>query len=69
MRNANSKYDIGYAVAAALAVVFQVYGCIRYIRRMPDDTPGILLYIVTAVLFSVLAMVYYFRWIRFGKGS
>jgi hypothetical protein len=33
-----------------------------YIRRLPDDTFGIALYIVVCILFAILAAAHYARW-------
>ena len=53
-----------FAVTMTAAVIIQVYGTLRYARRLPDDTVGIVLYSVTSVLLAVLAAVSYVRWAR-----
>ncbi len=58
------KYMLGMAVAATIACILQLNGTIRYVRRLPDDTIGIVIYIVTCVLFAVLATANYIRWER-----
>ena len=58
------KFLLTTAIAMTVACVLQVYGTLRYTRRLPDDTLGAVLYITTCVLFGVLATVYYFRWAR-----
>ena len=64
MSDKRPKYLLGMAIASTIACILQLYGTIRYVRRLPDDTFGIVLYIVTCVLFAVLATVYYMRWAR-----
>ncbi len=64
MDRTSSKYLLTTAIATTVACVLQIYGTLRYTRRLPDDTFGAVLYITTCVLFGVLATVYYFRWAR-----
>ncbi len=56
------RYLLVLAIAATIATVLQMYGALRYIRRLPDDTLGVVLYIAVAVLFGVVATVNYCRW-------
>jgi drug/metabolite transporter (DMT)-like permease len=58
------NYLLGVAIAATIATILQMYGTLRYVRRLPDDTFGVTLYIVTCVLFAVVATVNYIRWAR-----
>jgi len=64
-----AKYLLTTAIAATIATILQAYGTLRYVRRLPDDTFGVTLYIVTCVLFGVLATVYYIRWAREKKND
>lgn len=50
-----------FAVAMTAAVIIQVYGTLRYARRLSGDTVGIVLYSVTGILFAVLAAVNHVR--------
>ena len=51
-------------------IVFTVAGllqglvCVRYINRMSDDRPVIILYAVALVLFAAGAAFFYFKWIK-----
>lgn len=50
------------AISAAVAFILQLIGIIRYIGRLPDDTVGIVIYIITAALFAIAAFWYYIQW-------
>jgi hypothetical protein len=56
------KYLLFVAICATVATVLQIYGALRYIRRLPGDTLGVVLYITVAVLFGVVATANYCRW-------
>jgi len=51
-------------------VVFTVAGllqglvCVRYINRMSDDRPVIILYAAALVLFAAGAVFFYLKWIK-----
>jgi hypothetical protein len=51
-------------------VVFTVTGllqglvCVRYINRMSDDRPVIILYAAALVLFAAGAAFFYFKWVK-----
>jgi hypothetical protein len=51
-------------------MVFTVAGllqglvCVRYINRMSDDRPVIILYAAVLVLFAIGAAFFYFKWIK-----
>ena len=51
-------------------VVFTVAGllqglvCVRYINRMSDDRPVIILYVAALVLFAIGAAFFYLKWIK-----
>jgi hypothetical protein len=38
--------------------------CVRYVNRMSDDRPVIMLYVAALVLFAVGAVFFYFKWIK-----
>jgi hypothetical protein len=59
-----ARYLLVTAIAATVATILQIYGTLRYVRRLPDDTVGIVIYIVTCILFAVVATVNYIRWSR-----
>lgn len=56
------RYLLVVAIAASIATIMQIYGTLRYVRRLPNDTLGVVLYIVTCVLFGVIATANYFRY-------
>lgn len=58
------KYMLNLAIALTIGCILQIYGTLRYIRRLPEDTFGVVLYITTCVLFGVLAVFYYSRWVE-----
>ena len=62
MGKMNPRGALAFAVCLTIAFVLQLIGTVRYIGRLPNDRLGITLYIVTAVLFAVLAVVHYVRW-------
>lgn len=63
------NYLLGMAIFATIAMLFQLFGALRYIKRLPDDTFGVTLYIVTCILFAVIATVNYARWSRDKKDN
>ena len=56
------RYLLVMAIAASIATALQIYGTLRYIRRLPDDTLGVVLYVVVSVLFGAVAAINYCRW-------
>ena len=50
------------ALASTAACILQVIGLSRYVRRMPDDTFGIVVFTVAACAFGVGAIANYIRW-------
>lgn len=40
----------------AICAILQVFVIYRYITRLPDDTIGIILYVITAVCFAVASI-------------
>jgi hypothetical protein len=59
----SERYPV-LAISLTVACILQIIGTMRYIGRLPDDTFGVVLYIITCILYAVLATVHYFRWIR-----
>jgi hypothetical protein len=56
------KNPRGYLFAAlcsGFAFLLQGIGTVRYVSRLPDDWVGIGLYLTTAVLFAVIAVGFY----------
>lgn len=60
--SAKPQRNLLFAIAATIACILQLYGTIRYINRLPDDTVGVILYIVTCVLFGAVAAGHFVRW-------
>ena len=56
-----------FAICLTVACILQIIGTIRYVRRLPDDTLGVVLFIITCILYAVLATVYYTRWMASKK--
>jgi hypothetical protein len=54
MREEKRLYAV-FGWAAALAVVLQTIGLIRYANRLPDDWLGISLYIITILAFAAIS--------------
>jgi predicted membrane channel-forming protein YqfA (hemolysin III family) len=48
----------------AVAGLLQGLACMRYINRMSDDRPVIVLYVATVVLYAVGAAFFYFKWVK-----
>ena len=63
------RYLLVVAIAASIATIAQIYGTLRYVRRLPDDTLGVVLYIVTCVLFGAVATANYFRYLTEKKND
>ena len=57
------------AVLFTVGFALEVIGTVRYVRRLPDDWIGIVLYVTTTVLFAVLAVGFYLRWLRATEGG
>jgi uncharacterized membrane protein YhhN len=57
----HKKY-LALAIAASLACLLQIAGFIRYYQRLPDDTVGIVLYIVSIVAFAIAALGLFIQW-------
>lgn len=56
------KGVLGFAICLTVALVGQLILILRYIKRLPNDTFGIALFIVTLVIFAVLAVFHYAKW-------
>ena len=50
------------AMVAGFAFLLQGIGTIRYVSRLPDDWVGIGLYLTSTVLFAVVAVGFYAKW-------
>jgi hypothetical protein len=44
--------------------LFQIVGLVRYLGRLPDDSLGIGLHILSIILFAVCAIAYYIQWMK-----
>jgi len=62
MEKSEAKGWLLGAVAAAIACLLQVVTLLRYVRRLPDDTVGIVIYCVTVVAFALAAIGFLIRW-------
>lgn len=47
------------AVIAVVLAVFQVFSLTRYVSRLPDDTLGIWMHVVTIALWVVVAILFF----------
>jgi hypothetical protein len=53
--------------AAGIAVVLavaQVFSLTRYVSRLPEDTLGIWMHVVTIVLWAIVAVLFFRNWRR-----
>ena len=62
MKGSKPKNWLIGAVALAVACVLQVIALLRYVRRLPDDTVGIVIYAVTLVAFALAAIGFFVQW-------
>ena len=62
MKNNKPKRSLTLAVAATIACVLQIVALTRYVRRLPDDSVGIVLYVVTTVAFALAAFGFFIEW-------
>lgn len=69
MSEGGSRFLLILAVAMAIASILLMYGAVRYIRRLPQDTFGVALHIITCVLFAVLATINFIRWAQERKSG
>jgi len=65
---ASTQCLVGMAIFT-LATVLQGVGVMRYMQRMPEDTVGIALFVVTMVAFALSAAGFYFRWVKARRGE
>jgi putative effector of murein hydrolase LrgA (UPF0299 family) len=49
-------------VFAAIALILEVVGTVRYVSRLPDDWLGIGLYISASLLFATATFGFYIKW-------
>ena len=57
----------GWLIAAVIFVfvcLFQIISLVRYLDRLPDDSLGIGLHILSIILFAVCAIAYYILWMK-----
>ena len=69
MKEKGARYLLVLSISMMVACLLQIYGTIRYVRRLPDDTFGVVLYVITSILFAILATVNYIRWTQAKKGG
>ena len=64
MEKKKKNYSIVFAIIISIAALLQIYGTIRYIKRMPQDTVGIVIYSIVCALFVILALGNYIKWLK-----
>jgi uncharacterized membrane protein YhhN len=57
----HSKY-LALTIAVCIACLLQIAGFIRYLHRLPEDTVGIVLYIITIIAFAISALGLFIQW-------
>ena len=62
MTKTKSSNSLVISIAAAIACVLQVIALLRYVKRLPDDSVGIVIYTVTVVAFALAAIGFLIRW-------
>lgn len=64
MKKDNKKILLWVSVAAAFAVVLETVGLFRHINRVPEDTIGTVLYIITITAFVLVSIGFYLQYRR-----
>jgi hypothetical protein len=59
-----AKHFLIISIGALIAASLQMVGLIRYVGGLPNDWIGILLYVVTIIVFFLAAIYYFTRWCR-----
>lgn len=62
MKQSRPKRLLIIAIASAIACVLQIVALTRYVRRLPDDWVGIVIYTVTVVAFALAALGFFVQW-------
>jgi len=50
------------AICFSIGFIFQLYGTIRYIGRLPEDYIGIVIYSATTVFFAIAAIGFFINY-------
>jgi hypothetical protein len=58
------RHYLYVSIAMLVACCLQVFGLLRYIKRLPDDTLGIVLYCLTIIAFAAASFGFYIQWKR-----
>ena len=56
-----SNWLIG-TILLSICTIFQLYGTIRYYDRLPKDMIGIGIYILSTILFVIVAFGFFINW-------
>jgi hypothetical protein len=56
-----SSWLIG-AILLSICTIFQLYGTIRYYNRLPEDVIGITIYMLSTILFAIVAFGFFINW-------
>jgi len=67
MKEKNVKILLISGIVISIAALLQLYATLRYIKRMPGDTFGVILYSIVFLLFVILAIVNFTRWRKVKK--
>ena len=62
MKPRRSRTTFLVGVLSAVACALQTTGLVRYVRRLPGDRLGIILYIITIVAFALVSVEHFARW-------
>lgn len=52
------------AICFTIGFIFQLYGTIRYVGRLPDDYIGIVIYSANTVFFGIAAIGFFINYRR-----
>lgn len=69
MQPLTARNALWIALATGFGAILQFYALLRYADRLPDDTVGIVIYVVTCLCFVILAGIYFRNWQRLSRDS
>lgn len=62
MKKENSKILLWVSIAAAFAVILELFGLFWHVNRVPEDTIGTILYIIAIVALIFVSMGFYLQY-------
>ena len=69
MKISNPKAYLIAGLCSILACLFQIIGLVRYLNRLPEDSLGIGLYILSIIAFTIGAMGFLLQWSKAKKAN